>query len=425
MAIIKACLVENEVSNTGKECDVAMGPTAGIIAVKKGKKFTQSEVDDFVATILELINAPKATRCYPIFGQAAPIRNITNSDENDVIATLEDGSSVFIRYGFVNKKFDTTSGGVCYAKALQSLGSAGYDFLEVDNAGRFMLRKNSDNTYSVLTTDFSYSPKPTTADLKNPYRNHFMISYNPTEYIRYGEIYDGGFELLSTMGLIDLSIVSGGDIPTSSGGTASGASFVVTAVGSNGSTINVLYNGVSITGGPVVKTSSESSVSLLGAKIIAAIQANTATNGGFAAGGGSGTVSVSAPLVLGPFIDGALLTIVTTGTITTSTNTAFSGGVYAVVAVPVKVITSCAEQNIGDLFPTELPLVSNFVITHEETSTSYSPSSVSYDSNTKVVSISGVRLGTNKIKGTSAAIWLSNDIPGYDAEDASYNAVVS
>jgi hypothetical protein len=207
MAIIKACMVANTIQNTGKECDKAMGPAAMLIAVPKRMTFTLADLADPTGWLNSLIHASKSTRVYPLFGQSAPIREIANDKENDVIVTLDDGSSILIRYGFFNRMFSTTNGGLCYAKALQSLNSSGYSIIEIDKEGQMLCRDNGDDTFSGLVVDFMYAPSPNLADLKNPYKNHFKMSYDSREYVQHGIILAGAENLLALQGLIDATIV--------------------------------------------------------------------------------------------------------------------------------------------------------------------------------------------------------------------------
>jgi hypothetical protein len=202
-AIIKACNVVSGVKNTGKECDTAMVATAMLIAIHRSVKFTAEQLSgDPVEWLDDLIHQRKA---FPLFGQQAPIRTITNSSESDVLVTLDDGLQVFLRYGIYNRTFETTSGGLCYADALQSLNKSGYSIIEIDQQGQMLARRNSDGTFSGFIVDFMYAPSPILADFKNtPYKNRFQISFSPVEMVNNGIIFQGAEELLSMMGLIDV-----------------------------------------------------------------------------------------------------------------------------------------------------------------------------------------------------------------------------
>lgn len=208
MAIKKACNVTNTPKNTGKQCDSAMVATAMIIAMQRGLTFTDTDLLDPVSWLDTLIHQKKA---FPLFGQKAPIREIVNDAEADVIVTLDDGLKVFLRYGIYNRTFATTAGGLCYAEALQSFLNSGYDIIEIDQQGQMLARDNGDGTYSPLITDFMYSPSPVMADFKStPYKNKFSYSFSPVELVNNGVIFNGASALLSMQGLIDAEITSAG-----------------------------------------------------------------------------------------------------------------------------------------------------------------------------------------------------------------------
>lgn len=207
-AIVKACKASSLIQNTGVECHAAMGPTAMIIALPKSVTFTLDDLADPSSWISTLIHAAKASRGYPLFGNVAPIRTITNNKEADVLVTLDDGSTKFVRYGFFNRMFNTTEGGICFAQKLMTLNNSGYSTIEVDAEGQLLVRNNGNGTYSGLRTSFMYAGSPDLADLRNPYKNNFMLSISPVEYMKYGEILAGGIELLDAQGLIDAEITS-------------------------------------------------------------------------------------------------------------------------------------------------------------------------------------------------------------------------
>jgi len=205
-AIVKACNVTNSPKNTGKQCDTAMVATAMLIALQRGIEFNDTDLQDPVQWLTDLIHQKKA---FPLFGQNAPIREIQNDSEGDQIVTLDDGLKVFLRYGLYNRTFSTTSGGLCYAEALNSFLNSGYDILEIDQQGQMLARKNSNGTYSALITDFMYSPSPMLADFKStPFKNRFSYSFSPTELVQNGIIFKGASALLSMMGLISSKVTA-------------------------------------------------------------------------------------------------------------------------------------------------------------------------------------------------------------------------
>lgn len=210
MAIIRACLVKDIIKNTGKECDAAMGASAQFFAVPQTFEFDDSDLEDPVTWMRTAIHADKGARVYPLFGQKAPIRTITNNQEADSLVVMDDGSQFFLRYGFYNRTFETTSGGLCYAESLQSLNKCGYNLIEIDKQGQMLVHNNKDGTYTGLLTDFMYSPAPVLPDFKTtPYKNRFMTSFDPQEMVSNGLVMSGAKALLSLMGLIDAEITLG------------------------------------------------------------------------------------------------------------------------------------------------------------------------------------------------------------------------
>lgn len=263
-----ACLIGNNIINTGKECDTSMVATAMLIAVPPDFQFNLSDIAaDPVAWIEPLLHGAIGSRVYPFFGLKAPINNLTNSAGSDVIVTLDDGTPVFLRYALYTKTFETIAGGLCYAKTLQGLNKSGYNIIEIDQTGQMLVGVNPDGTYRGLITNFMYSPAPKQADLKtNPYLNQFQLSYSPIELVQNGKILSGASPLLQLMGLIDCDVISGGthtssdilikvqtdcahnDITSQFPSTVTGAAFVVTKK-TDGS--SVALTGITQSGGVI------------------------------------------------------------------------------------------------------------------------------------------------------------------------------
>jgi hypothetical protein len=208
-ALIKACKASLTVKNTGKECNESMGPAAMLFAVPPGLTWTATDLLDFAAYLNTQIHAAKASRIYPLFGPSAPIRKIVNSKEADVLFTAEDGTQIFIRYGVLNRAFGTTEGGLCYAQALASFTKSGFSFIEVDNAGQVLMRKNTDGTYSGLKTTFMFAPSIDLADFKTPAFTNFQVSVKPEEYINHGQILTGDSTITDLVGLLDTDLFVG------------------------------------------------------------------------------------------------------------------------------------------------------------------------------------------------------------------------
>jgi hypothetical protein len=213
MALINPCNLSVFPSNTGVECSSNLKATAAIWMVPKNWKDTMANITaagGLTAYALDKVHAAPALRWFPVMGAFAPIRSITDSNETDVIETLEDGSMKFIRYGVFNRTFTTTEGGLCLAQALSAMRD-NYAFIEVDIISQVAMMLNSDGTYSGFPTNLAYSPVPTLANLKTSYKNNWMMSFLQQNYIQKGKIFkgDGTEDMLDVMGLIDVDLTLG------------------------------------------------------------------------------------------------------------------------------------------------------------------------------------------------------------------------
>jgi hypothetical protein len=255
MALTKACQVSTALKNTGIDCDVSLGPTAMLAACPKNFTFSSTDFVDPLTWFIKNVNEVPSKRVYPIFGNNAPVRGIANNKEADVIATLDDGSQTFIRYGFINKVLSTTNGGLCYAAALQSFIQSGYRIIEFDKTGKMLARDNRDGTYTGLRCDFMYSPSPDVADFANPWKTNFQVSFDPVEYVTNGVILSGAQSLLDIDGLLDAQFVDKGPhtITALKVGlqTACGGTDLVTLLGTP-LNVSALYKVTNATTGAVI-----------------------------------------------------------------------------------------------------------------------------------------------------------------------------
>jgi hypothetical protein len=343
-AVVKACNKALTIKNTGTQCHDQMGPSAMLVAVPPGTKWTDADHLDFTTYMAGKINSTKADRWYPFFGPSVPIRKINNGKEADVIATMEDGTQIFIRYGVLNRAFSTTEGGICFAQALQSLNKAGYDILELDSAAQILERKNDDGTWSALRTTFMYSPSPDLPDFKNPGYTNFAVSIKPEEYLGHGVILQADPSILDLVGLLDVEIYQNGAV-TNSGSTRATATDTIVK-GATNDTVDIKVAGVSLAGAPVLQTAGENTDTLLAVKIAAAITANVANNGGYTATNAAGVLTISAAAGKGATANGLTLTATITGTITATPGGAFAGGVTGTAILKVGIRTECAETDL-------------------------------------------------------------------------------
>jgi hypothetical protein len=407
------CNAAANVRNTGSECSDALKAAAMLIMVPKNAKWTSADLDDFTAFGLEKTHAAAADRWFPIFGSSAPIKGIKEANEADVIETHEDGSVSFIRYGMYNRTFMTTEGGMCLAAALMGMAS-NYAFVEVDITGQIAMMENSDGTFSGFPVNLAYAPVPDLANLKTTYKNNFMLSFSPLNYIKKGKVFasDADEDLLSLKGLYDVTVYKAAAY-TKAGATAATGSVTLTAVGADGDTIDIKVSGVSITGGPVTKTSAESTVTLLATKVALAITNAAATNGGFTAVGSVGAVNITAPAGLGATINTVAPVVTIVGTMTNSAPVAFSGGVTGTMVLKVGVKTTCGETDLLAKYPKILNDKAYYIVTNAA-GTVIVISAGSYSALVENLTVPFVN-GTYKVSLVAAATLKAAGVEGYES----------
>lgn len=413
-----ACLIGNNIINTGKECDTSMVATAMLIAVPPDFSFTLEDIEsDPVEWITPFLHAPIGQRVYPFFGLKAPINNITNSAGSDTIVTLDDGTPVFLRYALYTKTFETIAGGLCYAKVLQGLNKSGYNIIEIDQTGQMLVGVNSDGTLRGLITNFMYSPAPKQADLKtNPYLNQFQLSYSPIELVQNGKILSGASPLLQLMGLIDSEIVDAGTSFVVNSATAPTRTITITDQGTTGDTINIPGQPSisTITGGPVAVTGAETTPALLAAKINSAINAATGSNGGYTSTVLSDVITITGPTSLGDSVNGIDTAPAIVGDITV-THTAWADGEDASGKLAFKVKTECAKNDITSKFATSGP--NSFVVTQKSNGAAADPISLAIVSGNVELTGPYSTGVVYRVRGAVPSVWLTYTVEGYDAED--------
>lgn len=413
MALTKACIVGNSVKNTGKECDIAMGPTAMIIAVPASTVLTEDDLLDIVAWARPLMHADKQSRIYPLFGSIAPINVITNDAESDVEVTLDDGTKVPVRLGVYSRTFETIAGGLCYASALLSFIGSGYRIIEIDQAGKTLVRRNDTlpKTWGGIITSYMGGKSPTLATLKDVFRNRFGYSFTPQEMVNNGEIFEGGGPLLGLMGLIDSEITNEGAATFTTPAVGATRTQTLTGVGADNDTYNAGYGS-----GAVIKTAAESNVTLLAVKVKNAINAATGTNGGYTATNLAGVITITAPSSLGASLNTIDAAPVIVGTIT-GTHTAFTGGVTGVGVLRIGVQTHCAESDLVDLIGADLADVDNFIVSDNADSSVITMASASIVSG-HIEMVGPIISGhTYNVIGSAPSVWYGNEILGYDASE--------
>ncbi len=153
----------------------------------------------------------------------------------------------------------------------------------------------------------------------------------------YGSTLPSGFssndrikKVFSLQEAIDLGI----DNDYSDATAATGGGFTVTGVGIDGNTITVKVAEVyeTVTLGTYTKVAGDSTVTLVAAGIVSAINAGT-TEHGYTASNVSGAITIAAPKKIGKYLNTSTVSTVIVGTITVGTPTNFTTGAGSLFSV--------------------------------------------------------------------------------------------
>lgn len=210
MAFLNPCDLDNEIVNTGSECNDAMGPTAMIILGDPSVEYTQANIDGgMLAILLADTHENGNARVFPIFGNNVPVRDIQNSNEDNILETMPDGSTAFVRSGKFTRLFATKEGGDCLSKAFYALNGSRLGFIEVDNNNKVKMRKLANGNYSFIPTNMIDAPLPTLADYAVVYKNAIRLNFDPKYYIKEAATFQSDEDLLSLKGLVNAEITKG------------------------------------------------------------------------------------------------------------------------------------------------------------------------------------------------------------------------
>ena len=212
MALLNPCNLDENIVNTGVDCDSAMLATAKLFMVPVTDRFTMADITG-VGTFTEYAQSRcqdvPAKRWYPIFGSYAPINDLQEATEEDVIESMPDGSKALVRRGYFNRTFLTTKGGECFANILMRF-PRGFAFIEVDQEGKVMLYEPTTGNFGGFPTALAYGKTPTLATFTTVFKNAFYLSFKATTYIMNGKLFasDATEDILSLNGLLDVAVTA-------------------------------------------------------------------------------------------------------------------------------------------------------------------------------------------------------------------------
>ena len=215
MSFENPCLIDENVVNTGIECNDAMGPTALIILGNTDIEFTPAQISGGMLAVLDTAcHAAGKARIYPVFGNDAPIRDIQNTNGDNVLEEMPDGSSAFVRSGKFTRLFLTKEGGECFAKVLFAMNGANLGFIEVDANNKVKMRKLANGNYGFIPTNMIDAPLSTLASFTEVFKNAFRMNFDPKFYIKEAVILQSTEDLTGLSGLVNVGITAGATAST-------------------------------------------------------------------------------------------------------------------------------------------------------------------------------------------------------------------
>jgi hypothetical protein len=210
MAFIQNCDIDQDTVNTGSDSNKAMGPTALLIFGDTSIEYTAEQVaGNMLATLTTATAAPGKARVYPLFGNNVPIRDIQNTNGENVLETMPDGSTAFVKGGLYTRLFVTKEGGECLGKILYSMNGSQLGFVEVDANNQIKMRALPNGNYSFFPVNMVDAPLPTLASFTEVYKNALRLNFDPKFYIKQGVVFQSDEDLLGLVGLIDAKLVAG------------------------------------------------------------------------------------------------------------------------------------------------------------------------------------------------------------------------
>lgn len=210
MAFKNPCDLNDEIVNTGTECSEAMGAPSLFILGDTSVEFTPAQVAGGMLAILETaIHAAGKSRIYPLFGNNVPVRDIQNTNGDNVLETLQDGSTAFVRSGKFTRLIATKEGGDCLAKIFYALNGSTKGFIEIDGNNKVKMRKLANGNYGFFPTNMIDAPLPTLADYAVVFKNAIRLNFDPKHYVKEGVIFQSDEDLQSLSGLVNAEILEG------------------------------------------------------------------------------------------------------------------------------------------------------------------------------------------------------------------------
>jgi hypothetical protein len=281
------------------------------------------------------------------------VREFTSKKEANTEATLADGFKQVTREGLPAYEMKVVTD-MFQAPELRKLNNKRIKYAIVDDKNQFLATMNTAGEFlgrgGKLFTDgidaHGYSNVDGETMILLQADNAFE-TFDNAKCIELDKSPEGIFSALQDIQMYEKATATPVVVVAA---TAATRTVTITAVGADGDTIDIQdADGNSLTGGPVAKTSAETTVTLLAVLIKNALNAATGTNGGYSATNSSGVITITAPASLGATVNTIDTAPIVVGTIT-DTHTAFTGGVTGtnstILHVSGKIISPNANKVI-------------------------------------------------------------------------------
>jgi hypothetical protein len=212
MAAVKACASPQSPLNSGSDCNITQRFISMVLAVPKtGFSFTLANLTSGLTWFTPLLHAAIGSRVYPLFGYNARISDIKNDAGTSIVEKLANGVDVFVKYGVLGMTFETTEGGECYTKILESFVGkhAQFSFIFIDEQGVVKCKDNGNGTFSGIDASSIIGENPTLADFKGVYKSMITLKFTNDEWVKNSVLLSGGNVLLQQIGLINADLLVG------------------------------------------------------------------------------------------------------------------------------------------------------------------------------------------------------------------------
>lgn len=211
MAFKNPCDLDDEVINTGTECDDNFDPLAMVLLGDLSIEFTPEEVaGDMLALLKTGIHAAGRDRILPIFGNLAPIADIQNTNGDNVIETMPSGKMGLVRSGKLTRVLITDGGGDCLEKIFYALsGKKGKGVIDISSSNQVKMYEKPNGNFGFFPLDLLDAPLPVQADFSVTGKRGLRFNMDPKYFVKKAKVFKSDQDLLDLGGLVNVALSQG------------------------------------------------------------------------------------------------------------------------------------------------------------------------------------------------------------------------